>query len=285
MLLLCAAAALDKRFYAMKTVLITGSTDGIGKETARQLALKGWQVIIHGRSEQRCQNVKNELRKSNENSNIEYVCSDQVHFADIHRLAQAVKERFGALNVLINNAGVFESKQQFTIDGIERTFAINHLSYFLLTGLLMDILKQNTPARIINVSSMAHASQFDFENVRGQKHYSGYEAYAQSKLANILFTFRLAEKLKDEGITVNCLHPGVINTKLLQTGWGMGGGSVEQGAQTSVYLASSPEVKNITGKYFSDSRVTNPANIADDHETQIRLWRLSESLCNYVYKF
>ena len=281
---MCVAAARDKRFYAMKTVLITGSTDGIGKEIARQLAQKGWRVILHGRSEQRCRKAQKEIKKTTDNLNMDYVCADLTHLADIRKMARQVKERFGALNVLINNAGIFESQQKFSSDGIELTFAVNHLAYFLLSGLLLDILKQNTPARIVNVSSMAHASQFDFENIRGQKHYSGYEAYAQSKLANILFTFHLAEKLKDSGITVNCLHPGVISTKLLQAGWGMGGASVKQGAATSIYLASSPRVENLTGKYFSDSQISKCADVATDRTTQEHLWRLSEALCNYVYE-
>lgn len=269
---------------AKQTVLITGSTDGIGKETARQLAQKGWRVILHGRSNQRCKSTAEEIRNTSGNSNIKYVCADLAHMADIRKMARQIRERFGALNVLINNAGIFESQQKFSSDGIELTFAVNHLAYFLLTGLLLDVLKQNTPARIVNVSSMAHASQFDFENIRGQKHYSGYETYAQSKLANILFTFHLAGKLKDSGITVNSLHPGVISTKLLQAGWGMGGASVKQGAATSVYLASSPDLENVTGKYFSDSQISKCADVAKDKTTQEHLWRLSEALCNYVYE-
>lgn len=269
----------------METVLVTGSTDGIGKETARQLAQKGWRVILHGRSKQRCKKVREEIHERTGNSNIEFVCADLAHLADIREMARQVRGRFASLNVLINNAGIFESRQKFSSDGIELTFAVNHLAYFLLTGLLLDVLKQNTPARIVNVSSMAHSSQIYFDNLRGQKHYSGYEAYAQSKIANILFTFHLAEKLADSGVTVNCLHPGIINTKLLQAGWGMGGASPEQGAKMSVYLASSTEVEKMTGKYFSDGRIAKPASVANDRSTQEQLWHLSESLCNYVYEF
>ena len=267
----------------MNTVLITGSTDGIGKETARQLALKGWQVILHGRSEQRCKSTVEEIRKATGNSDIKYVCADLTHFVAIRKMAEEVKAGFGSLKVLINNAGIFKPQQSFSSDGIEQTFAVNHLSYYLLTGLLLDLLIKNAPARIINVSSMAHSSQMDFDNLRGQKHYSGHEAYAQSKLANILFTFRLAEKLTGSSVTVNCLHPGVINTKLLQAGWGMGGGLVEKGAETSVYLATSSEVEKITGKYFSNNRITNPAEIASDREIQEQLWYVTAGLCGLNY--
>ncbi len=276
---------MDKKIQTekMKTVLITGATDGIGKETAQRLAKKGWRVLIHGRSEKRCRDVLEKIRNVTGNSSIEYICADLADFKDIYKIAEDVKKHFKTIAVLINNAGVFEPQQKFTLNGIELTFAVNHLAYFLLTGLLLDVLKQNTPARIINVSSMAHASRIDFDDLRGQKSYSGYKTYAQSKLANILFTFHLAEKLADWGITVNCLHPGVTSTKLLHAGWGMGGNSVKQGAKTSVYLASSPELEQTTGKYFIDSQITHPAGIANDRKVQERLWKISEALCGYSY--
>ena len=267
----------------MKTVLITGATDGIGRKTAQGLAEKGWNVLIHGRSEKRCLDVMREIRSVSGNSGIEYLCADLSDFENIHKMAEDVKNKFKTLSVLINNAGIFEPRQKFTSNGIELTFAVNHLAGFLLTGLLLDVLRQNTPARIVNVSSMAHASQMDFDNLRAHKRYSGHKAYAQSKLANIMFTFYLAEKLADRGITVNCLHPGVIGTKLLHAGWGMGGNSVEQGAKTSVYLASCPEVEQTTGKYFIDGHTARPAAIAGDRNAQEQLWEISETLCNYSY--
>jgi NAD(P)-dependent dehydrogenase (short-subunit alcohol dehydrogenase family) len=269
----------------MNAVLITGSTDGIGRETARQLAGGNWRVILHGRSESRCRNTLEEIRESTGNREVEFLCADLSSQKEIKRMAQEVSERFSSLNVLINNAGVFEHERILTADGVEKTFAVNHLAGFLLTGLLLNRLKENSPARIINVSSMTHSSEMDFSNLQGEKHYSGYEAYALSKLANILFSFRLADRLKNDGITVNCLHPGVINTKLLDAGWGMCGTSVEKGAETSVYLASSPEVEGVSGRYFRDSRPCAPAEIAGNRKIQDRLWNLSESLCGYSYDF
>jgi NAD(P)-dependent dehydrogenase (short-subunit alcohol dehydrogenase family) len=200
-------------------------------------------------------------------------------------MAGTVSREFSGLNILINNAGVFEHERILTADGIEQTFAVNHLAGFLLTGLLLDVLKGNSPARIINVSSMTHSSSMNFDNLQGEKHYSGYEAYAASKLANILFSFFLAERLKDSGVTVNCLHPGVINTKLLNAGWGMCGTSVEQGAETSVYLASSPDVEGLTGGYYRDRRPAPPEKICGDRKIQDRLWKLSESLSDCSYRF
>lgn len=267
----------------MKTVLVTGATDGIGKETARRLAEKGWRIIVHGRTKARCEQTASFIRNSTGNAEVDFVCADLASFSEIKKMAQEIRDRYANLNVLLNNAGVFEAQEKYSRDGIERTFAVNHLSHFLLTGLLLDPLKRSGAARIVTVSSMAHASAIDFSTLSQPKSYSGYEAYSTSKLANILFTFRLAEKLAGSGISANCLHPGVINTKLLQAGWGMGGGSVHDGAETSLFLAASPEVEQVTGHYFSNGRISNPAPIAYDRETQTGLWRLSETLCEYAY--
>ena len=267
----------------MNTILITGSTDGIGKQTALELAQMGWRVIVHGRSKRRCEQTVSYLRSLTGNTRVDYICADLASCSEVKKMAGEIPQRFGKLNVLLNNAGVFEAQKKFSADGIERTFAINHLAHFLLSGLLLDILKQNVPARIVTVSSMAHASAIDFNRLSNPASYSGYEAYAASKLANILFTLRLAQKLSGSGIAVNCLHPGVIGTKLLRAGWGMGGASVKAGAKTSVYLVSSPEAEQITGHYFSDCHIANPAQIAHDIAAQEQLWRLSEMLCEYSY--
>ena len=267
----------------MKTILITGSTDGIGKQTALELAQMGWHVIVHGRSKIRCEQTVSSLRSLTGNTRVDFVCADLASFTEIKKMAGEILGRYDQLNVLLNNAGVFEAREKFSADGIERTFAVNHLAPFLLSGLLLDLLKQSVPARIVTVSSMAHASAIDIENVSKPKSYSGYEAYSVSKLANILFSFRLAQKLSGSGITVNCLHPGVISTKLLHAGWGMGGASVKEGAKTSVYLVSSPEAEQITGHYFSDCHTANPAQIAHDKTAQEQLWRISETLCDFSY--
>ena len=246
----------------------------------------GWQVIVHGRSKIRCEQTVSYLRSLTGNTRVDFVCADLASFSEVKKMAGEILKRFGKLNVLLNNAGVFEAQKKFSTDGIERTFAVNHLAPFLLSGLLLDLLKQNVPARIVTVSSMAHASTIDFRNLgqpASSASYSGYDAYSVSKLANILFTFRLAQKLNGSGITVNCLHPGVISTKLLHAGWGMGGASVKEGAKTSVYLVSSPETEQVTGHYFSDCHTANPAQIAHDKAIQERLWRLSETLCDFSY--
>jgi NAD(P)-dependent dehydrogenase (short-subunit alcohol dehydrogenase family) len=260
-----------------RIVLITGSTDGIGKETARQLAQKGAVVLLHGRNATRGRQVRDELIRATGNEQIDYFNADFSALDEVRALAGEIRKRYRKLHVLINNAGIFESKRRLSKDGFELTFAVNHLAHFLLTCLLKELLWQGAPARVINVSSMAHSHELDFENLQGEKSYSGYTAYAYSKLCNILFTFKLAKLWKDKKITVNCLHPGVISTKLLHAGWGMGGASPQQGARTSVYLASSPEVKDTTGTYFFDMQgPAKPAAIAYDTAVQDRLWELSE---------
>jgi len=264
-----------------KIVLITGATDGIGKQTALELAQMGAQVIVHGRSEERCLKTVKDIRSRLPQAKLDWVCADLSSLEQVRGMASAVNTRFARLDVLINNAGVFEAQRRLSADGYEMTFAVNHLAHFLLTGLLLEKIKQCAPARIINVSSMAHAAKMDFDNLQGEKDYSGYQAYALSKLANILFTFELAEGLLNSGVTVNCLHPGVIRTKLLHAGWGMGGASLSEGAQTPVYLASAPEVADVTGKYFVNRRVALPAAVAQDAATRRRLWQISEALCTF----
>lgn len=257
-----------------KTVLITGSTDGIGRQTALELAAMGARVIVHGRREERCQKTVRDIHGGNPQAQVDWICADLSSLAQVRHMTVEISKKYERLDVLINNAGVFEAQRRLSSDGYEMTFAVNHLAHFLLTILLLDTIKQ----RIINVSSMAHAAQMDFDNLQGEQSYSGYSAYARSKLANILFTVELAERLKSSGVTVNCLHPGVINTKLLRAGWGMGGASLPEGARTSVYLASSPDVADVTGKYFVNRRVASPPAIVNDAATRRRLWQISEKL-------
>ncbi len=258
-----------------KTVLITGSTDGIGKQTAVELSKLGAKVIIHGKSQEKIEKTVKELSKY---GNVRAYRVDFSSLKEIKEIAVKILENEEKLDVLINNAGIFSNQKIFSEDGYELTFAVNHLAPFYLTLLLIPLLKKSAPSRIVNVSSMAHSASIDFKNLQGERGYNGYEAYSLSKLANILFTFELAEKLKDSDITVNCLHPGVINTKLLREGWGFGGASVTEGAKTSVYLASSPEVSEITGKYFSNRRVSEPARILYDGSIRKKLWHISEKL-------
>ncbi len=258
-----------------KTILITGSTDGIGKQTAIELLKLGAKVLIHGKSQEKIEKTIKELSKY---GNVRAYRADFSSLKEIKEMADKILENEEKLDVLINNAGIFSHQKILSEDGYELTFAINHLAPFYLTLLLIPLLKKSAPSRIVNVSSMAHSSSIDFENLQGEKGYSGYEAYSLSKLANILFTFELAEKLRSSDITVNCLHPGVINTKLLREGWGFGGASLAEGAKTSVYLASSPDVSEITGKYFSNRRVSEPARISYDSNVRKELWKRSEKL-------
>lgn len=259
-----------------KTILISGSTDGIGLQTAEDLLKLGFKVIIHGRNETRVLATKERLiRQTGKEENIETVWGDLASFAEVKKLADSINEKFPKLDVLINNAGVFLPFLKLTEDGFEATFQINHLSHFLLTLLLLKKFPEGE-GRIINVSSMAHSSMpIDYENLKGEKHYDPYDAYARSKLANILFTFKLARELTEKGITVNALHPGVISTKLLAAGWGAFGVSVRKGAETSVFLTSSEEVKGVTGKYFVDRREARPAEISYDITEQEKLWDFS----------
>ena len=251
-----------------KTILITGSTDGIGKQTALELAEMGATVLLHGRNPGRGDKVLQEIKKATGNDRIEVLIADLASLTQVRNLAEQVQQRHGRLDVLINNAGVYETRHRISKDGFEMTFAVNHLAPFLLTLLLLDLIKNSAPSRIINVSSQVHASSIDFENFQAEKHYSAYEAYSLSKLCNVLFTYELAERLKGTGITVNCLHPGVINTKLLKTGWGMGGSPVTQGSKTSVYLASDPELSTVTGKYFNNRRSSKSSQISHDAKTR-----------------
>jgi NAD(P)-dependent dehydrogenase (short-subunit alcohol dehydrogenase family) len=255
-----------------KTILITGSTDGIGKQTAIELAKFGSRIIIHGRNGERCKKAAVEIADKTENLNIDYLSADFTSLAQVKEMANSMNSKYERLDVLINNAGVFENEKIFTINGYEKTFSINHLAHFLLTNLLIDLLKITAPSRIINVSSIAHSNcDFDLENLNGEKYFNNYNAYAISKAANILFTYKLAEDLKETDVTVNSLHPGVITTKLLRKGFNMQGASLEEGASTSVYLTSSPEVGGVTGKYFINSEESNSAPFTYDAELQGKL--------------
>lgn len=262
-----------------KTVLISGATDGIGKQTAIELLKLGARIIVHGRTIESCKKTVAEISKISARSEIEIAAADLSSLAEVKKMALDLNERFENLDVLINNAGVYENVKILTKDGYEKIFAINHLSHFLLTNLLLELLKSSAPSRIINVSSVAHQNcEFDLENLNSEKYFDPYNAYAISKAANVLFTYKLAEDLKNSKITVNALHPGVISTKLLHKGFGIQGSSLKSGAETSVYLATSSNVENITGKYFVDSTERPSTAITYDKELQKKFWNISQDM-------
>lgn len=258
-----------------KIILITGSTDGIGRQTALELAKEQHEIIVHGRNAERGSKVVADLQKISGNENIHYLNADLSQFEEINKLAGEVRKKFSHLDVLINNAGVFETEEIILPNGLERTFMVNHISYFSLTLQLLDLLKNSDEARIVNVSSMAQAGTIDFDNLQSEKYFDGYNAYAVSKLANVLFTYKLARLLKGTDITANCLHPGVIRTKLLHAGWGSGGASTETGAKTSVFVATDPSLKGKSGLYFVNLQERRSSAISYDQKIQDRLWEIS----------
>ena len=261
-----------------KIILVTGATDGIGKQTALELAQMGHKVLVHGRTKAKSEAAAEDIRKTTGKEDVEAVHADLTVFKEIKALAVAVKDRFDRLDVLLNNAGVFENEKVILPNGLERTFMVNHMAPFTLTLELLELLKNTPGARIVNVSSMAQSGSIDFDNLNGEKYFDPYNAYAVSKLENVLFTYKLARLLKDTGVTANCLHPGVISTKLLHAGWGMGGASLHQGAQNSIYAAVSPEMENKTGLYLVSRQPAKSAAISYDKKVQERLWEISKDL-------
>ena len=263
-----------------KIVLITGATDGIGKATALQLAAMGATIIVHGRNTERCQRACDDLRAATGNANIDYVVADLSSQRQIRQMAADFAVRYRRLDILINNAGVIVPQRQLTEDGIEMTFAVNYLAPFLLTHLLLDVLKRSVPARIINVASTVHYDgKIDFKDVQNERKYNSVAAYKNAKLAEVLFTFDLAERLKGTGVTVTALHPGVVATKLLDAGWGWTNGwTPEQGAALSVYLATAPEVETITGAYFESRAAGGASPKAQDVKLRRQLWDVSAKL-------
>ena len=260
-------------------VLITGATDGIGRETARQLFAAGMHVLVHGRNEAKARHQAAALSADVSGAIATPVWADLSRMSDVVALADQVRRVAPALDILINNAGIYAKRREITGDGFESTMAVNHFAPFLLTRLLGPLLLKAPAARVITVSSMAHQSgEIDLDDLTFENGFDGYTAYANSKLANILFTRALATRLASTKVTANCLHPGVIDTKLLHAGFNMKGASVAQGAKTSVYLATSETVANISGRYFDNCREATPSRTARDDQLAEALWTLSEEL-------
>ena len=270
-----------------KIVLVTGATNGIGYVTARELSRMGGQVTIVSRNPVKCAAVAAAIA-ADTGTPVEYIAADLSTIAGISNAAADFRKKHTRLHVLVNNAGGFFNKRTLTADGFEYTFALNHINYFLFTNLLLDVLKASSPARIVNVSSGAHtgAKGLDFDNLQGEKKFSGWGAYAHSKLANLLFTYELARRLEGTGNTANALHPGYVDTGfalnnglLFRVGAKLSahlfGRKPEVGAQTSIYLASSPEVEGVTGRYFHDCKQIESSPASYNQDAALKLWQVS----------
>ena len=273
-----------------KEIVVTGGTDGIGKVTARELAKMGASVTIVARNAAKAQQVVKELRTAAGHDRVGFVRADLSSQKGVRGAAETIKGRLTRLDVLVNNAGAMFSRRELTEDGIERTLALNHLAYFLLTNLLLDLIKASAPARIVNVSSAAHnGAKLDINDLQGAKSYSGWRAYQRSKLANIYFTYELARRLSGSNVTANCLHPGFVASRFGSNNGGVArvlfaaaktvfAISEANGARTSVYLASSPDVDGVTGKYFDSRRAVKSSAASLDEQKWRELWRASEKL-------
>ena len=270
----------------MKTALITGATSGIGKLAALQLAKANLHLVLLARNADRGKQVVDEIKNQTGNQDIQLLVADLSSQQQIRAAAKNFTDTYSQLHILINNAGLAVKKRSLTEDGIEMTFAVNHLAYFLLTNLLLDTLKHSAPSRIINVSSEAHRNvQFDFGNLQGEKQFGAFRAYSITKLCNLLFTYELARKLQGTGVTVNALHPGYLNTAIFREGGGllkffvrMTAKNPEAGARALTKLALDPELENVSGQYFKGLRPANSTAASHDVSSAKELWELSERL-------
>lgn len=272
-----------------QTILITGATNGIGLVTARELAHMGAQVVIVGRNPGRTADTVQSIRQTTGNVRVDGLVGDLTVQAEVRRLAEEYRQRYGRLTVLINNAGAVFFQRHLSADGYEMTLALNHLSYFMLTNLLVDLIAADAPARIINVSSSAHwMGRINLDDVANSYHVGSWRAYSQTKLMNVLFTYELARRLDGKGVAVNCLHPGFVATNFGKSNGGifrplwdvfdLAAISPERGARTTIYLASAPEAANFNGQYFVQSKPQRSSAASYDRDLAGRLWDLSRDL-------
>jgi NAD(P)-dependent dehydrogenase (short-subunit alcohol dehydrogenase family) len=268
-----------------KVCLVTGANAGIGLATSWLLAEMGATVVMVARSPERGQPALEEVRRKSSSSDVHLLTADLSSLAQVRKLAEDFVASFEHLDVLVNNAAVIPPQRQVSVDGFEMQWAVNHLAYFLLTNLLLETLKASAPARVVNVSSQVHSSGgIDFEDLNAERGYRPTGVYANTKLANVLFTYELARRLAGSGVTANCLHPGVINTQLNHHYMGHTGrvsppdSELERGAAMTVHLASSPEVEGVTGRYFSYSAERPSSEVSQDNELARRLWEVSAQM-------
>jgi len=271
-----------------KTVLITGANQGIGKASAEALGAMGAKLVLVCRNAEKAKAASVDIEKAGA-KDVQLIVGNVGSQAEIRRIASEFLAKNDRLDVLLNNAGVLVTERRDTVDGIEETFAVNHLGYFLLTNLLLDVLKKSAPARVVSVSSEAHRSaKMNWDDLQMKRDWSSFRAYGQSKLCNILFTRELAHRLEGTRVTANCLHPGVIASGFGHTDGGFISVILkvakpflitpEKGAKTQVYLASSPEVEGVSGKYFDKSKERTPNKAALESGAPERLWTISEEL-------
>jgi len=274
---------------AGSTVLVTGGTGGIGRATALGLAMMGAHLAITGRDRGRTEGAAREIRAAG-GGQVDVFVADLSSQSEVRRLADEVLKTYPGIDVLVNNVGGYWNTRHVTADGLEHTFALNHLAPFLLTNLLLDRLKQSAPARVVTVSSNAQAmGRIDFDDLQGERSYSGSRAYNQSKLANVLFTYELAKRLQASAVTANALHPGVVSTSFgAEDPRGIQRliiplarpfmKSPAQGAATSIHLASSPDLEQVTGRYFANSKPKRSSKRSYDEAAAARLWQVSADL-------
>ena len=280
-----------------RKILVTGASDGIGKVTARELAARGHHVVIVGRNAGKTQNAATEMRDAIRTSNgpgtIDFMIADLARPTEVKNLARQYTDKFGQLDVLVNNAGAFFAGFIKTPDGFEQTFALNHLNYFYLTELMMPLLARSNAGRVVNVASEAHRGcDLDFDNLNGEKGataYNGWRAYQRSKLANILFTRELARRVAGTSVTANSLHPGFVASKFGHNNGGVWGPLVkfsqmlfaineDRGAATSIFLADDPSVATVSGKYFDKCKERAPTAAASNDDAARKLWDVTDKL-------
>jgi NAD(P)-dependent dehydrogenase (short-subunit alcohol dehydrogenase family) len=270
---------------AGKTCVITGANTGIGRATAEELARQGATVVMICRSRERGEAARAEIAKATGNQSVELVLADLAEMKDVRRAADEIKAKHAKIHVLINNAAVFLPRREVTSDGLEKTFATNYLSHFLLTHLLLDALKKGAPSRVINVATKTTGLKMNLDDLQLTKGYSIMNAVGPTKLGLILFTQELATRLQGTGVTVNALHPGLVKTPLLddvpwlmRTLFHLFSGSPQKGARTPVYLATSPDVAGVSGKLFADCKEVKAGGAAADPALQSKLWEISSAL-------
>jgi NAD(P)-dependent dehydrogenase (short-subunit alcohol dehydrogenase family) len=280
---------LERQPMAHRVCMVTGASSGIGKETAKKLAELGATVVMVCRNRERGEKAMAEIKNASKNDSVELLLADFVSLESVRVLAKEFHQTHEALHVLVNNAGVNRVRRSTTVDGFETTFQVDYLAHFLLTNLLLDLLKKSAPSRIINVSSASHyGGHINFDDLQMQRGYGIMRAYSQAKLAQVMFTYELSRRLEGSGVTVNCLHPGAVATNMWSGPMGpfafLGNVakvfllSPQEGAETPVYLASSPDVEGVTGKYYDSKREKRSSDESYDRVQAQKLWDESAKL-------